>query len=236
MLLSFLCPISAPRLFVPDMPAKGLLKGQAYIAMGFGYASGPEIFDLAPTEGFMDVMIPHLAAYPGGIPQYSLFLGEFVEGNLPGFTSLEEITVGKDFIRVKNHGEKFEAFFDVSSPCVTPPTQVRHELEDEILKSLVLGDNVLLKLGECEGGHEEDIHDHCAKMEAIHDDVVAAGPNVCIATVVHSEETCDVAIELTTITKEFREMLVPGDEDLIVAGAEKFKGDFSSGLIYPCIE
>lgn len=213
----------------------GLEKGKHVINFEFGFATGFEMLSMPLQEISAMVMIPFLSASPGGPAQYSLVIGEYSPESLPGGVELEEISIAEDHLRIKNQGEYLEATLSVTSPCLEPDTLVRHKLDDDVVKSLVFGDDSLLESFECVSD-QTGLAALCEMMDQIRPDVEKNNPNVCDTTIVKDEKICDASFEIEKISQGFRDMLVLGDGPINIIGAEKINGNYGMGLKYPCVE
>ncbi|PIK61085.1 hypothetical protein BSL78_02009 [Apostichopus japonicus] len=227
---------AAPKLYIPaDTEFMGLEKGKHVINFEFGFATGFEMLSMPLQEISAMVIIPFLAASPGGPAQYSLVIGEYSPESLPGGVELEEISIAEDHLRIKNQGEYLEATLSVTSPCLEPDTLVRHKLDDDVVKSLVFGVDSLLESFECVSV-QTGLAALCKMMDQIRPDVEKNNPNVCDTTIVKDEKICDASFEIEKISQGFRDMLVLGDGPINIIGAEKINGNYGMGLKYPCVE
>ncbi|XP_071832030.1 uncharacterized protein [Apostichopus japonicus] len=243
----------APRLYVPATPVfPHLDDGQHVIYIDFGDAKTVDLseeFAISPTVPSFYVVIPFLSNTVCGPPHYDLSLAQLYQQNdndqalpianiLYPFRNVEELTISESSVLLRDQGEEIKIEFSVTMPCIEPTSIVREEIDDLVLGNWFFGSHSP-GLDFCASTTCTSIPDavpFCALMDRFRPDIESALPNVCTKYASADEHACAVSfLEVTNITEGFRDFMLLGDGPITVFGAEKFVGNYTTSLWYPCM-
>ncbi|XP_071818044.1 uncharacterized protein [Apostichopus japonicus] len=227
-----------PTLYISADPVfPGLESGEHVVNIEFGVDETFEFSTMFQYAGTLLIFLPFLSASPDGPADYTLKLGEFYPESLQDITKLEELTIDGNIL-IRDQGQELRFSFNDETPCVSSPTKALHVKDDEVMKSTIFGYDELVRLYECDEQIPKTdlLVEHCERFERILPEVRDAEPNVCVFTTITKLHSCQATVQVLSITQGIRDVMLLGEGQITIIGAERFRGLFNAGLKYPCVE